>query len=64
MEQIDGQLTILNNTTDSIERSKVLRRMKILLNEIDAISLASSKPEKQGIISSSSQPHDSSAERT
>jgi hypothetical protein len=49
MDQIDAQLTILNNTADSLERSKVLRRMKILLNEIDALSLASSKREKRGI---------------
>jgi hypothetical protein len=47
--QIDVQVTILNNTTDSKERSKVLLRMKVLLNEIDAINLSSSKREKQGI---------------
>jgi hypothetical protein len=47
--QIDVQVTILNNTTDSKERSKVLLRMKVLLNEIDAINLSSSEREKQGI---------------
>jgi hypothetical protein len=56
-EQIDAQVTILNNTTDSRERSHLLRRMKVLLNELDALHFSSSERSKQDITRSNSEPH-------
>jgi hypothetical protein len=60
-EQLDTLLTVFNHTTDSQERRQLLRRMKVLIDEIDALIVFSSKREKQDI-GHGSQPQDSRPE--
>jgi len=48
-QQLNDLSISLNNAASSQERIKSLRRMKILIDEIDAVILASLKGEIQGI---------------
>jgi hypothetical protein len=59
--QFDTMLSIFNNTEDSRERARLLRRMKILIDEIEAFTVISPEREKQET-TGSSQPCDSPPE--
>jgi hypothetical protein len=60
-EQLDTLLTVFNHTIDSQKRRQLLRRMNVLINEIDALIVFSSKRDKQDI-TYSPQSDDSSPE--
>ena len=56
-EQLETLVAILHNSADPKERSHLLRRMKVVLNEIDALNLFSLRREKLDLTRSNSQSH-------